>query len=30
MEKIDAEGNGLGFSVLKMSALSKKPLEVAL
>jgi uncharacterized protein YuzE len=30
MEKIDAEGNILGFSVLKVSALSKKPLEVAL
>ena len=30
MEKIDAEGNVLGFSVLKVSALSKKPLEVAL
>ena len=30
MEKIDAEGNVLGFSVLKVSALRKKPLEVAL
>lgn len=30
MEKIDAEGNILGFSVLKVSALTKKPLEVAL
>lgn len=30
MEKIDADGNILGFSVLKVSALSKKPLEVAL
>ena len=30
MEKMDAEGNVLGFSVLKVSALSKKPLEVAL
>lgn len=30
MEKIDAEGNILGFSVLKVSALRKKPLEVAL
>ena len=30
MEKVDAEGNILGFSVLKVSALSSKPLEVAL
>ncbi len=30
MEKIDAEGNVLRCSVLKVSALRKKPLEVAL
>jgi hypothetical protein len=30
MEKVDEEGNILGFSVLKVSALKKKPLEVAL
>ena len=30
MEKVDAEGNVLGFSVLKVSALKKEPLEVAL
>ena len=30
MEKIDQQGNILGFSVLKVSALRKAPLEVAL
>ena len=30
MEKVDAHGNVLGFSVLKVSALQKSPLEVAL
>lgn len=30
MEKVDAEGNVLAFSVLKVSALKKEPLEVAL
>jgi hypothetical protein len=30
MEKVDEEGNVLGFSVLKVSALRKEPLEVAL
>lgn len=30
MEKVDAEGKVLGFSVLKVSALKEKPLEVAL
>ena len=30
MEKIDEKGNILGFSVLRVSALRKKPLEVAL
>ncbi|GIW55961.1 MAG: hypothetical protein KatS3mg082_2365 [Nitrospiraceae bacterium] len=30
MEKVDAEGNVLGFSVMKVSALKKEPLEVAL
>jgi uncharacterized protein YuzE len=30
MEKVDEEGNVLGFSVLKVSALKKEPLEVAL
>ncbi len=30
MEKVDAEGNVLGFSVLKVSALKGQPLEVAL
>ena len=29
MEKVDQEGNILGFSVLKVSALRKTPLEVA-
>lgn len=30
MEKVDQDGNILGFSVLKVSKLDKKPLEVAL
>jgi len=30
MEKVDAQGNVLGFSVLKVSALTKSPLEVTL
>jgi hypothetical protein len=30
MEKVDDQGNLLGFSVLKVSALKKAPLEVAL
>jgi len=30
MEKVDAQGNILGFSVLRVSALKNKPLEVAL
>ena len=30
MEKVDDEGNILGFSVLKVSALKQAPLEVAL
>jgi hypothetical protein len=30
MEKVDTEGNILGFSVLRVSKLGKKPLEVAL
>ncbi len=30
MEKVDQEGNVLGFSVLKVSKLRNKPLEVAL
>jgi uncharacterized protein YuzE len=30
MEKVDQEGNVLGFSVLKVSKLREKPLEVAL
>ena len=30
MEKVDAEGNVLGFSVLKVSALKERPLEVTL
>jgi uncharacterized protein YuzE len=29
MEKVDEKGNILGFSVLKVSALKKAPLEVA-
>lgn len=30
MKKVDADGNLLGFSVLKVSALKKTPLEVVL
>lgn len=30
MEKVDENGNVLGFSVLRVSALKEKPLEVAL
>ena len=30
MEKVDEQGNILGFSVLRVSALRQKPLEVAL
>lgn len=30
IEKVDARGNILGFSVLKMSALKERPLEVTL
>lgn len=30
MEKVDEAGNVLGFSILKVSALEKQPLEVAL
>ena len=30
MEKVDAEGNVLGFSVLAVSSLKQKPLEVSL
>jgi len=30
MEKVDMQGNVLGFSVLKVSAVQKSPLEVAL
>ncbi len=30
MEKVDERGNVLGFSVLKVSALNKEPLEVVL
>lgn len=30
MEKVDDDGNILGFSVLKFSALKKTPLEVSL
>lgn len=30
MEKVDERGNVLGFSVLKVSALKKEPLEVVL
>jgi uncharacterized protein YuzE len=30
MEKVDEEGNLLGFSVLRVSALKEKPLELAL
>jgi hypothetical protein len=30
MEKVDAEGNVLGFSIMKVSSLRGKPFEVAL
>ncbi len=30
MEKVDGEGNVLGFSILKVSGIGEKPLEVAL
>lgn len=30
MQKVDDEGNVLGFSVLRVSAMKEKPLEVAL
>ena len=30
MEKVDEKGNILGFSVMKVSKLGRKPLEVAL
>lgn len=30
MEKVDEQGNILGFSVLRVSAMKAKPLEVAL
>ena len=30
MEKVDQDGNVIGFSVLRVSALKKAPLEVAL
>lgn len=30
MEKVDEKGNILGFSVLRVSSLRRKPLEVAL
>ena len=30
MEKVDDQGNVLGFSVLRVSAMKTKPLEVAL
>jgi len=30
MEKVDEKGNLLGFSVLRVSALKEKPLELAL
>jgi hypothetical protein len=30
MEKVDTEGNILGFSVMKVRSLKKQPLEVAL
>lgn len=30
MEKVDAQGNVLGFSVMKVSSLTKAPLEVML
>ena len=30
MEKVDAEGNALGFSVLRVSGIGGKPIEVVL
>ena len=30
MEKVDAEGNVIGFSVLKVSGIGEKPLDVVL
>jgi uncharacterized protein YuzE len=30
MQKVDSEGNVIGFSVLKVSTLKKQPLDVAL
>ena len=30
MQKVDSEGNVIGFSVLKVSALKSQPLDVAL
>ena len=30
MEKVDEEGNVVGFSVLRVSAMREKPLDVAL
>ncbi len=30
MEKVDSEGNVIGFSVLKVSALKEHPIDVAL
>jgi len=30
MEKVDEEGNVIGFSVLRVSAMKEKPLDVAL
>ena len=30
MEKIDADGNVIGFSVLKVSALKEHPIDIAL
>ena len=30
MEKVDEEGNVIGFSILKISALKQKPLSVSL
>jgi len=30
MEKVDRQGNVIGFSILKISSLKKKPLEVDL
>ena len=30
MQKVDSEGNVIGFSVLRVSSLKRKPLEVAL